>query len=224
MLWDPLRVLFTPYLSPIPLEGDTGVACATRAGQGGPRVTAVPEGAARDGDRMGEEKGSCRWDILHVAVKLSTRSTYHPPCASQALANECFCASLAAGDGQGAGEHCPQPFPLLPANEIAGKSLSLQLTSPCPPCWGISSTNPSSSSPRGHCHSSRLQARAASPWHWAWRGLQRDPRPSCPPGREEQPPREMQATFGSAEPSPSLMWGLLLCRLQRKWRMYRRCL
>lgn len=47
----------------------------------------MPVGAAGDGDRTGEEKGTCWRDILHLAVELSTHSTYHPPCALQALAN-----------------------------------------------------------------------------------------------------------------------------------------
>lgn len=47
----------------------------------------MPVSAAGTGDRMGQEKGTCWSDILHMAVELSTHSTLHPPCALQALAN-----------------------------------------------------------------------------------------------------------------------------------------
>lgn len=112
---------------------------------------------------------------------------------------------------------CKYPHPPLPLlmRPLEGACPVLSCPLPTPHRGGLAALI-LPAAPHAELPPPGLQARAESSG-LGWEGAQRPP--TTPPKTAPPWGAGTEATLGGAEPGPSPPWGLLLCRLQRKWRM-----
>lgn len=110
------------------------------------------------------------------------------------------------------------PSSTPPANETTGRSLSCAVLSPSHTPRGGLAALILPAAPHAELPPPGLQARAESSGPGS-EAVQHPPTTTTPPKTAPPWGAGTEATLGGAEPGPSPPWGLLLCRLQRKWRM-----